>query len=179
MNCERFQEILLEYVDDALSPSEKSAAQAHLGECSACREFVRNEWLIRQVLSGRLTEAVETVTLDAPARRSMVDAVRKKFQDAQESKKTLSLPFWIRLAIPATALILISGIWLGRGFIHPRRPVVMTSTSPAPADVEIPVHLAYTTSHYTFHQEGAMVVDSLTSETRVADGALIAALAKK
>jgi anti-sigma factor RsiW len=182
MNCESFQEIIYEYVDDALSPPEKTAAQAHLGECSACRDLVQDEWLIAQVLSGHLSEAVEPVALNAHKQRSMADAVRKQVQNTPQSKKPLLLPFWIRLAIPAAAacLVLTLGFWLGRGFIRPRDPsVAATPTSPGPVGVEIPIHISYSAPRYTFHREGTMVIDALITDTPVADGALLAVLAEK
>lgn len=175
MNCERFQEILLEYVDDALSPAEKAAAQAHLGECSSCRELVQDEWLTRQVLSGRLREAVEPVTLDAHTKRRMAAAIRKQIESTPESKKTSVFATWMfHLLIPASAacLILIFAIWLGHSFIRPRDP--SATISPGPVVIEIPVHASYSALHYTFRQEGAMVVDALTSDTRVTDGTLLA-----
>lgn len=180
MNCEHFQEILLDYADDTLSPPEKAAARAHLGECSACRERVQDEWLVGQVLSGRLREAVETVTLDTRTQRSIADAVRKQIQNTPESKKIFSLMFWIRFAIPAAAacLVVVYALWLGRGYIRPEDPSA-TSTSPGREAVEIPIHVSYSTPRYIFHREGTMVVDALTTDVPVADGALLAVLANK
>lgn len=171
MNCEGFQNNLLDYVDDALSPTQKAEAQAHLGECSKCRELIQDEWLIGQVLSGRLREAIENVTLDAQAQRRMADAVLKQLENAPEPTKTFASPSWIRFAIPAAALVLISAIWLGRG---PRELPPKIASSPAPAGFEVPVHVSYSATHYTFRREGGMVIDALTTDTRVADGTLFA-----
>lgn len=175
MNCDRFQENLLDYVDDALLPPEKAAAQAHLGECSACRELVQNEWLIGQVISGHLREAVETVTLDARAQRRMADAIRKQIENAPDPEGSSLFPSWIRLAIPsaAAALLVISAIWFGHGFRSRNLPKHIVS-SPGPAGLEVPVHVSWSVPRYTFRQEGATVVDALTSDTRVGDATLFA-----
>jgi anti-sigma factor RsiW len=172
MNCERFQANLFEYLDNALPPDEKAAAQSHLRTCHACRQHVKNEQLVMQTLSGRLSEAVETATLDVNAQRRMADAVLRQIQNAPESKTPFSLPSWIRLAISAAALLLISAVWLGRGFIGQRH--LQIGSSPGSAESEVRVYLSYSEPHYSFRQEGAMVIDALTSDTRVADGALLA-----
>lgn len=174
MNCEGFQKNLLEYVDDTLSPGEKAEAEAHLGECSTCRELVQHEWLMGQVLSGRLREAVETVTLDAHAQRRMAAAVLKQIEIAPEPKKRFSLPSWFRFALPAAALVLISAIWLGGDFTHPGSLPQKLVSSPNPSGPDVPVHVSWSEPRYTFHRDGTMVVDALISDTRVADGVLLA-----
>ena len=176
MNCESFQENLFEYLDDTLPPDEKAAAQSHLQICSACRHAVENEGLVAQTLSQRLNEAVQAVTLTAQAQRSIADAIRKQTESASESKKIVLFPVWLRLAIPAAAaaMVLVSAIWLGRGRISQTDSQRNSFSSSDSAGVEIPVHVSYSAPIYTFHQEGAMVVDALVSDTRVEDGALLA-----
>lgn len=173
MNCEGFQKNLLDYVDDALSPTEKAEAQAHLGECGACRELVQDEWLVGQVISDRLREAVETVTLNAHAQRRMASEVLKQIENAPEPKRTFSLPSWIRFAIPAAALVLVSAFWIGRSLIGSRDLPQKRVSSTGSGDVEVRVHLSYSEPHYTFRQQGGMVVDALISDTRVTDGTLL------
>ena len=204
MNCERFQQNLYEYLDDALSPDEKAAAQSHLQTCGACRQAIENEQLTAQTLSGRLSDAVKTVTLDAHAQRSIANAVRKQIQRASESLQNREcggsflpllakrgegrgeepegtrgklivslLPFWIRLAIPAAALVLISAVWLSRSPIRHGNSHIQAFPSSGSAGLEVPVHVAYPAPRYTFLQQGAMVVDAFTTDTRVADGTLL------
>ena len=40
MNCPEVQEILSDYLDDRLAPSQASLLKEHLGTCAACRQ----EW---------------------------------------------------------------------------------------------------------------------------------------
>jgi anti-sigma factor RsiW len=174
MNCERFQEYLFEYLDDALPPNEKAAAQLHLQTCDACRQSVENEQLAAQSLSNRLSDAVKTVTLDAHTQRSMANAVRRQIDGTRETKKRSLLPLWARLAIPAAlaCLALISAVWLSRRPRHGNSDT-QSFSSPGSAGHEVPVHVAYSAPHYTFRRQGAMVLDALTTETRVADGTLL------
>jgi anti-sigma factor RsiW len=175
MNCDRFQQNLFEYLDDALSPDEKAAAQLHLQACGACRRAFENEQFVAQTLSSRLSEAVETVTLDAQTQRSMANAVREQIEHTRETKKRLLLPLWARLVIPAAlaCLVLVPAIWLGRGVVSHRDSVAQSLSSSGSAGLEVPVHVAYSAPRYTFRQQGAMVVDAFTTDTRVADGTLL------
>jgi anti-sigma factor RsiW len=169
MNCERFQENLYDYLDDALASGEKSAAQLHLQTCRACRQAVENQRMAAQIISSRFKEAVETVEMDAITKRRMATAVREKIENTSEPEKRFPFPLWLRLAIPAAALVLIC-IWLSHvGFTQKNSFV-----SPGTGNFEVPVHVSYSAPRYIFRQEGAMVVDALISDTRVADGALLA-----
>jgi anti-sigma factor RsiW len=182
MNCERFQENLFEYLDDTLSPDEKAAVQSHIQICDVCRQAVENERLVAQTLSRWLNEAVETVMLDAHARQSIPNAIRKQIGDAPQSGKIhcfaelYAIPAWLRLTLPvaAVALVLIFIIWHGRGPLRQTASHEKPFSPPASAGIEVPVHVSYSAPRYTFHQEGAMVVDALISDIRVEDGALLA-----
>jgi hypothetical protein len=67
---------------------------------------------------------------------------------------------------------MISAIWLGRGLIRPGDSSATISV--ASVGIEVPVHVSYSAPRYTFRRQGAMVVDALTPDTRVADGTLLA-----
>lgn len=41
MNCRTFIEFMLEYFADALSPEERAAFEAHLGECPECVAYLQ------------------------------------------------------------------------------------------------------------------------------------------
>jgi anti-sigma factor RsiW len=175
MNCERLRENLYDYLDDALSPAEKAAAQRHLLGCSVCRQAVQSELLLEQTLSSQLKQAVETIALDASARRGMARAVQRRIA---ESQKRSSFSFWSRLAVPVAAagLILMAAIsiWIGQHSIAGRDPHLDARVSPGAGHREVPIHVSYSVPGYTFQREGALVVDALTSDTRVVDGALLA-----
>ncbi len=42
MNCAEFETVLADYLDDTLSPGERSAIEQHALECAACGEFLRD-----------------------------------------------------------------------------------------------------------------------------------------
>ena len=173
MNCERLRELLYDYLDNSLSRSDKAAVERHLAECLVCHEAVRRESRLAQSLSTRLEQAVETVTLDAPARRHMVSAVERELAHACERPPAW---FWKRLALPfATAAVVLGvAIWLGYYFRAQENSHSVTERLRAlDADRDVLMHLSYFVPRYTFQREGNEVIDALTSDTLVAEGALL------
>jgi anti-sigma factor RsiW len=171
MNCQHLD--LYGYLDDSLSPSEKAAAQRHLSGCRVCRQAVRRESQLASSLSSRLEQVVETVALDPLARRGMAMAVGRKI--AQSSQRPL-VPLWSRLALPlvTAAVMLMAAIWMGRYFVAGQNSHLDTAYIPTLAnDREISIHVAYSAPGYTFRREGNLVIDALTHDTWVADGALL------
>ncbi|MGA2543691.1 MAG: zf-HC2 domain-containing protein [Verrucomicrobiota bacterium] len=173
MNCEHLREILYDYLDDSLSPSGKAAAEKHLAGCPACREAVQRESQLAQSLCRRLEQAVETVALDPVAQRGMATAVERKI--AQSRERPL-VSFWSRLALPfaTAAAILMVAIWMGHHFFAGQNSHLEMARVPAPADNrEVLIHVSYSVPGYTFRKEGNLIIDALTCDTLVEDGALL------
>ena len=53
MPCQELVEVITDYLDDALSATDRARFEAHLGDCDACRDYVDQ---FRQTISlvGRL-----------------------------------------------------------------------------------------------------------------------------
>jgi anti-sigma factor RsiW len=173
MNCEHLRENLHEYLDDSLSPSEKAAAERHLSGCSVCREAVRRESQLAKSLSSLLAQAVEEVALDPVARRGMAMALGRKMAESRERPLVL---LWSRLALPfaTAAVILMVAIWMGRHFVAGQKSHLVTARIPTPADNgEVLIHVSYSVPDYTFRKQGNLVIDALTCDTVVTDGALL------
>jgi len=170
MNCEHLRESLYEYLDDSLSPSEKAAAQRHLAECASCREAVRREQQLAHSLSSRFELAVQPLSLDPAAQRSMVAALSRKISPLPVRPP---VSFWSRFALPLSAAtaVLVLGIWMGRSFISGRDSTA--HVQPYAAERGVVVHISYSQPQYIFQKKGSMVIDSLVSDTRVADGAMV------
>ena len=172
MNCEHLRESIYDYLDDSLSPSDKADAERHLSGCAACREVVGRETDLAQSLSSRFEEAVDAVALDPIVRREMVAAVERKVAGPGERAP---LGFWKRLALPfaAAAVILVVAVSMGHHFSGGERSHGETALAPTPVEKgEAVIHVSYSVPGYTFRREGNLVIDALTFDTLVADGAL-------
>jgi anti-sigma factor RsiW len=172
MNCEHMQENLYDYLDDSLSPSEKAAAEKHLAGCAACAELVRREAQFAHSLSGGLEQAVANVALDAVAQRNMAGMLERKTSATREHA---SVSFWSRFALPfaAAVVILFVAFGLKHHFTAGQNSHLLTSV-PLPANGDVLVHISYCAPAYTFRKEGNLVIDALTCDAQVTDGALIA-----
>jgi anti-sigma factor RsiW len=172
MNCERLQEILYDYLDDTLSPSDKAWADKHLLGCSACRQELQREVLLARTLSDRLGQVVEKIALDTNAQQGMVRAVQRKVGNHSERR---SFSFWGRLAVPvmASGLVLIGAIWIGYRFFAGQHPNSNSPVSLITSSREVAVHDSYAVPTYTFQREGDLVIDALTDDIRFMDGALL------
>ena len=173
MNCEQLQENLYDYLDDALSPVEKAAAEKHILNCSLCREAVQRELHFAKTISNHFSQAVESVALDENTRRRMARAVQRSIPQSSECS---SYSFWSRVAIPlaAAALILFVATWLVHRTTSRHTSNHRSVDSLAASPPVVPVHFSYSVPEYTFRKEGNRVIDALTYETRSVDGALLA-----
>lgn len=173
MNCEHLRKNLYDYLDDSLSVSDKAAAERHLAGCPLCREAVRQESQLAQFLSRRFEKTVEAVALAPLARRGMAMALERKLTTCRPRPL---ISFWSRLALPfaTAAAILLVALGLHHHFLTAPPPHSETARLPGLAENrEVLVHISYSVPGYTFRKEGNRVIDALTCDTVVADGALL------
>jgi anti-sigma factor RsiW len=71
MPCPALVELITEYLEDRLSPTDRARFEAHLAECDACRTYLEQ---FRQTIRalGRLPEE----SLSAQARDTLLTAFR-------------------------------------------------------------------------------------------------------
>jgi len=175
MNCRRFQDRLFEYVEGTLSAGELAAAQEHLGVCAICRRAVQAEQQQAQVLSTRLRQASEHLTLRPEIMRNVLRDSRVVRRDFSESIAGLWMR-WLRLAIVPVYLLLIAACVLAFHFFRmPHRqttPVAVATHSSSNEHPTVSLEISYHVPVYEFRQEGNSVVDSFVDETVVARAAL-------
>jgi anti-sigma factor RsiW len=71
MPCRELVELITEYLEDRLSPTDRSRFEAHLAECEACRTYLEQFRQTIRVL-GRLPEE----SLSVEARNTLLAAFR-------------------------------------------------------------------------------------------------------
>ena len=71
MPCQELVEVISDYLEDRLSPADRTRFEAHLEQCEACRTYLDQ---FRQTISalGRLPQQ----TLSAEARAALVAAFK-------------------------------------------------------------------------------------------------------
>jgi anti-sigma factor RsiW len=165
MNCRRFQNELYEYLDGALSPETRAAAEQHLSECVACREKLKEERQVAQAMGGRFRRAPELLELPPAVGTRVLAALANESPEAAEEKA--SVFSWHRLAWPlalAASMLLLLGLWVtlprvaGPGDLRAQRGA---------AGGEVSVQLSYVVPAYTFRLERGFVIDALSYHTNV------------
>jgi len=174
MNCRRFQNRLYEYVEGTLSPARQAAAETHLARCSACRQAVHQEQQLARFLSERLRQDTETLALRPEIRHRILTTLEHKPVPPSNGESIIVL--WNRFAWPlamAASLLLIVASLLGNYFSGAR----VHETEVARSDgrdkhFAVSIQVSCCVPTYRFHQEGNLVVDTLSCETMVANETL-------
>jgi hypothetical protein len=153
MNCRQFHDLLYEYVEGSLSAETQAAAGEHVAGCHGCRQAVRHEQQCAQFLCGHLQQDIKTLALHPEVRRHILAVPRPN----QESIPSL----WNRFAWPAG--IAASGLLVAA--------ILLINHSPA-APLAVSIEDSYRVPVCKFHQEGNLIVDTVSYETIVASETL-------
>lgn len=180
MNCRRFHEQMYEYLDGALSPRERAAAENHLAQCDACRGALREGRQFAQGLSDQLRSRTDSLRLVPEVRRRIVRAVVEAAASRRE--RTILRVFWQRFAWPlATAAGIVAAAVLAVNLLHRGQKSGPEAGSSPPNRVSerVIVSVIYEVPSYTFHREGAAVIDALVRQTNTVRAHLWAAQDRK
>jgi len=174
MNCRRFQNQVYEYVDGTISALQRAAAERHLARCGACRQAVHREQQLAHVLSARLRHDAESLTLRPGLWREVQSAIAA---DGITPPPWASIVgFWRPFAWPfATVVSLL--LMVGMRVFHPfsgARVHEMDATRSHGRDDQsaVSVQVSYSVPVRIFRQDGNVVIDTIASQTVVADETL-------
>ncbi len=73
--CNRFVELVTEYLDGALTPEEQARVDEHLGICEGCTRVLA-QWRLVIEMTGRLRHD-EVEAIDPATRASLIAAFRR------------------------------------------------------------------------------------------------------
>ncbi len=71
MSCKELVELVTEYLEDSLAPSDREQFDAHMSNCVGCTDYLAQMRLTLQ-LSGRIEEG----SLDTAVREELLEAFR-------------------------------------------------------------------------------------------------------
>jgi hypothetical protein len=63
MKCDRFRELLLDYIDGTLNGKDKAEFDAHVASCQECRELVKSFGKVSQSVASHLTDKASKIEL--------------------------------------------------------------------------------------------------------------------
>lgn len=158
MNCDSFKDQLMEFTDGSLPVQEHAAAAAHLTECESCREAMRQEERLAQVLSEGLHASVAGVELNHEAKRR----IRARLTEKPKLWGEFFEGWQVRWAMGAAATALIvAGVYLVGGEDAREADPTMALKKTEMTLVQV----AYQRPVRVFRREGNRVIDSLMMET--------------
>jgi anti-sigma factor RsiW len=175
MNCERFKELVFEYVDGELSADEQASVAGHLGECSSCRGLLEGQ----KAVGGHVSKAFQERAAELRLSRGFEQRVLRALGEAPTSSgpvlEALSI-FARRFAWAAAifaAAVVVTSLWLVRK--HSVRETVGLVAQSQGENVPgaVLVREAFVSTVYTFRVDGNRVTDVLEYRTNVVDGALM------
>ena len=83
MSCEEFEQKILDYQEEGLSPIQRQEVETHLAECATCRSFAR-EW---QRLDRALSVQIEAPALSADFDRRLRERIHGASQPMPEAER--------------------------------------------------------------------------------------------
>ena len=165
MNCRRFQDLVFEYLEGSLAPAARESAEAHVSDCPSCREAIQRQQQFARSVSSGFRQSTEALTLRADVHQRLMEALRED----RPAGGNGALTWWRRLFWPATvsaAIVLAAALMIGVPF-GSRVPVAQTAQlARHEVETSLSIRLSYCTPIYTFHQEGDLVIDSVTCDPR-------------
>jgi hypothetical protein len=172
MNCLSFQDLLFEYLDDALAPKARADADAHLAECAACRDAVHRQQEVAQALTDRFRGRTESLALGPEAQRRIVAALRDA--SPQRAGEIHVRDWWRRLAWPfavAASLLVASSLMTGFPF-QPGGHDLRAARAPGSDLTGVSILISDCEPTYTFRRERNRVLDTFTCRPRVLEQTL-------
>lgn len=132
VRCEDISTLLEQYLDGVLRPVEETIVTSHLQDCSACRQEVLRERLLRDSLA-RLPElplapGVRQRLLEATRRWNSWPRILHRWHPGANRAGRRRAPdrFWRRRALPAVAALLAAiallALWFPRERVADREP---------------------------------------------------------
>src|SRR5512139_2972446 len=104
MNCDKIQEQLSDYLDDALAPAEKSVVDDHLRSCPGCRKYLADLDMTVRSIKG-LDEIIPPSWLS----REIMTRIKAEAESKKRSfLQKLFYPLYIKLPIEAVGIFLVA-----------------------------------------------------------------------
>jgi anti-sigma factor RsiW len=166
MNCNRFHDLVFEYLDGSLSGPDRAAAEAHMAGCAACRQAASEQRRIASTLADGLRQRVEGLSLSPEAQRRIRAALARPSRTVPRES-----PFkvWLEQALwpvaVAASLLVAASLMTGLPFRPATHPGGMEGTALLP--VMVSVRISSCDETYVFRWEGNRVLDTITCAPRL------------
>jgi anti-sigma factor RsiW len=169
MNCDTFNDLLHEYLDETLEAGVQAAAQEHLQRCEACQRACRRE----QALAKSMGQTFARATAGLSVRPQMLQNVLQ----ALESEAASAGAWWrvwhniisIRLWPAGAVAALLGVLLLFFGVQYFRQPVIVSSsqTNAQASYHTYVINVPMQTQTHVFRRQDNTIEDAIVSSTSV------------
>ncbi len=139
MNCERFEALLMDYLEGTLTKEDSAAMDQHISECADCRQSLEDMRLLLQ----DLTSMDSTAQVPADWKASWREAVyREEKEQMQQTEVRRKSPWRTWVSAAAAIIVLVSGSIAARDWVpgtespenNTNQATKMSAQSPAAYD---------------------------------------------
>jgi anti-sigma factor RsiW len=171
MNCENFNDRLLEYLEGTLSAAEQAAAREHVQQCGACQQALARQEAFAKSIRHSFHLETQRLSLRPETRRNILNALKQPGSSptAWENVQAFIAVLWRRPAWAGAILLclvlLTSGgrFYLSSAERSSARGTVREDRMTCVIDVPIQ------TETRVYRRQNNMVVDAVVTENSVID----------
>jgi len=167
MNCETFQSLLHEYLDETLEAGVQAAAQEHLRRCEACQRACRREQALAKSMGQTFARATAGLSVRPGLRQNVVQALESEAIASNNWWSTWRRFISIR---PAGAVAALLGVLLLFFAVQYFRQPAKVSSSQTVAQASYPtyvIHVPMQTQTHVFRRQDNTIEDAIVSSTSV------------
>ncbi|MGH7908768.1 MAG: anti-sigma factor family protein, partial [Thermodesulfobacteriota bacterium] len=78
MNCERFEELLIDFMDNEIEPSDREMVKKHLADCSYCSKKLEEYLEIKRIFNEQSPPQPSTHILATLSKRARQEVAKEK-----------------------------------------------------------------------------------------------------
>jgi hypothetical protein len=161
MNCDEFNDRLLEFLDESLDAGVQDSAREHLRECGDCRRAVQREQATAESIRHSLERAAANISLRPEARRNILRALESQPAPAYNWLRAWLFSVPVRLIGAGAALtalvLLLRGISLNHRMAERPAPTLAAQSDQNIRTIDVPGQ----TPTHVFRWENDSVVDMI------------------
>ncbi len=114
MNCERFEALLMDYLEGTLTKEDSAAMDQHISECADCRQSLEDMRLLLQDLTSMDSTAQVPADWKASWREAVYREEKEQMQQTEVRRKT---PWRTWVSAAAAIIVLVSGSIAARDWV--------------------------------------------------------------
>lgn len=171
MNCEDFNDRLLEYLEDSLSTADQAAAREHVQKCGACQKALAHQEALAKSIRLSFHRETQRLSLRPETKRNVLNALNRPELPPtdRESIRAFFAVLWRRPARVGTALaclvLLISASRLHLDSANDFSARAPVKDDRITYDIDVPIQ----TEMHVYRRQNNMVVDAIVTENTAID----------